>query len=98
MALTSAEVAAIEQAWNDNASYLEDDSPTKCRAFITAGKRLLVVFPSTTVKGENSLSYNVEAITQQIRRAEDWLMSHPTAMATYLGPRATRVDFRMGRE
>lgn len=98
MALTSAEVAAIERAWYDNASYLEDDSPAKCRAFITAGKRLLTVFPSTTVKGKNSLGFNVDAITQDVRRAENWLMAHPTAMATYLGPRATRVDFRMGRE
>lgn len=87
-------VAEIEASFKDNASYLEDDSPTKCRAFITAGNMLLVSLPSNTVKGENSLSFNVEEIGSLVHRAENWLMAHPTAMATYLGPRATRVDFR----
>lgn len=90
-------VAEIETEWKANASYLEDDSPTKCRAFITAGKCLLLVLPSSTVKGENSLGFNIEEIGSHIREAERWLAAHPTAMATYLGPRATRADFRNSR-
>jgi len=71
---TDAEVYA---AYEDNASYAEDSSTTKCRAFITACRFLV----RRTAKQAGQAGFNVqltpELIQDEMRKAETWLAANP---------------------
>ena len=91
----SSSLSTIETAYGDNASYTEDQSVAKCRAFITAARLLLLKLPSVAVKGSNSLSFRLESIQRELERAQEWLEAHSTDDDDIQGgPRVTRADFR----
>ena len=78
---TDAEVWA---AYDDNASYEEDASPTKCRAFITACRVILRRRPATASRGTaggGSQAMSYESIKSELDSARDWLQSHPDTVA-----------------
>ncbi|HYE91773.1 MAG TPA: hypothetical protein VEA38_12165 [Terriglobales bacterium] len=95
---SSSTLTQVENAYDDNASYAEDQSVTKCRAFITAALILLRRLPSTAVKGSNSISNRLEGIENRLKKAEDWLAAHTTdADDVQAAPRVVRADMRNSR-
>jgi len=79
---TASTRAEIEAAYDDNASYAEDASPTKARAFITACRLLIRITPKRAAKGgrgEGELELGVEFFRQEIRDAQRWLALNGTS-------------------
>lgn len=82
----------VRQSYDENASYIEDDSIAKARAFITACKILIRRTPNNMQKGSNTLGYNVQVLKQELDDAIAWLQQRdPDARP---GPSVTRADFR----
>jgi len=66
----------VRNAYDDNASYAENDSVSECKAFITACRILLRrEFKSTSGAGISVLT-NMDAIAQELREARVWLNEH----------------------
>ena len=87
--------AEVRASYDNNASYVEDNSTSKARAFITAVRILLQRTPSGMTKGSNALTFNVEVLQRQLKDAQEWLEARDI---TYrVGPDATRPDFRRFR-
>jgi len=65
----------IKAAYADNASYEEDGSASKARAFVTACRLLLLKLPkmATTEGGRQQLMLAPELIQQEMHRASSWL-------------------------
>ena len=94
---SSSTVAEIEAAYIDNGSYVEDQSVTKCRAFITAARALLIRLPSTATKGANTLSFNLENLKDELNAAQSWLEARDTSGDDLPGPAITYAHFRSSR-
>ena len=94
---SSSTVAEIEAAYIDNGSYVEDASASKCRAFITAARALLIRLPSTATKGANTLSFNLENIKDELKSAQAWLEARDTTGDDLPGPAVTYAQFRTSR-
>jgi hypothetical protein len=82
----------IRSDYVDNADYAETNSVAKCRAFITACRRLLS-FPAGAASGNASTQFQPAAWQAERAAAEAWLATHSTA-STDAGPRVTKADFR----
>lgn len=63
----------VLDAYAANASYDEDASVTKARAFATACRILLVRLPTASQIGGASVSMDVSLIRQELNRAQQWL-------------------------
>lgn len=88
----SSTLAEVMASYDSNASYVEDNSLTKARAFITACSILLRRTPSNMEKASNTLSFNVQVVKQERDDALAWLVARdPTAQ---VGPAVTYADFR----
>lgn len=87
---TDAEVAA---SYDDNASYAEDNSVSKARAFITACRLLLRRRPSSLSQSGRSVAFDAGLIRKEMDEAKDWLSDHSDDEQD-AGPRVTGVDFR----
>ena len=85
-------LAEVNAAYDDNSSYVEDNSTTKCRAFITAVRILLRRTPSSMQKASNQLGYNVQVLKEELRDAMEWLMARDASFRP--GPDVTVADFR----
>ena len=85
-------LAQIEAAYDDNASYAEDNSVAKCRGFITACRLLLRRTPHEAGHGEGRVRLTADLIAKELEQAKDWLATHSTS-TTDSGPRVTRVSF-----
>lgn len=75
------------QCWatyDDNASYEEDSSVTKARAFITACRILIRRRPTAIGRGERSTS--LESLREELKAAQSWLET-ATAAASSSGGR-----------
>lgn len=85
MTLTSAStLAQCQAAYDDNASYEEEASPTKARAFITACRVLIRRIPRRAThggRGGEEVEMAVEAYRQEINEAKRWLAVHGTSAA-----------------
>ncbi len=69
-------LAQVMAAYDDNASYEEDGSVSKARAFITACKILLRRLPQSTGAGGGAyVSLNATAIRDEMHGAQNWLAS-----------------------
>jgi hypothetical protein len=94
--LTSASTdVQVWAEYDNNASYVEDNSVAKARAFITAVLILLRRTPSGMLKGSNSLNFNVEVLQRQLDEARRWLEGRDSDALP--GPSVTRPDFRRFR-
>ncbi len=61
-------------AYDDNASYFEDDSVPKAKAFITACTMLLMRVPKRErTGGNNETEFNPSEIRMQLEYAKRWL-------------------------
>lgn len=87
--------AQIEASFDDNASYAEDNSVTKARAFVTAGRILLRRYAEQSTLGATSLRRNLSMIKEQVDEAVQWLQQHDTARE---GGRYTVATFDGRRE
>lgn len=78
--LTSASTnAEVEAAYDDNASYAEDNSSVKCQAFITACRFLLRRMFSRSATGgraNQELEFDVNLIQKQLEDAERWAAAY----------------------
>ena len=59
-------LAEVKAAYADNASYLEDGSAAKARAFITACRLLLLMLPKRAVKGGRTSGEEIELDPSQL--------------------------------
>ena len=79
---SSSTLTDVQAAYDDNASYAEDDSTAKANAFVTAGLILLRrVAKRGTHGGRGSEEFEMapELIQGEIDRARAWLASHQSA-------------------
>lgn len=91
-------LAQIEAEYANNASYAEDNSVAKARAFVTACRLLLLKYPKRTGTPQADLETSIELIQKEKTAAETWLQSHDTGpTSTSSGPRVTRVSFENSR-
>ena len=70
---SSSTLDQVQAAYDDNASYYEDNDITKCRQFITACRFLLRRIPKSSKHGEQSIDLNPELIRQELIDAQNWL-------------------------
>lgn len=71
----------VRAAYDDNASYEEDASASKCRSFITACKLLLRRRPSSVSNSGMTTAFNDGAVEAELDRARTWLAGNSTARA-----------------
>lgn len=93
----------IVAAYADNASYIEDGSVSKCKAFITACLLLLLKLPKRSGTREADTEMNPDLIRSELDKARDWLTANdPDAGGTSEGSaalpnptnrRTTRLNF-----
>ena len=86
--------AEVEAAYDDNASYREDQSTAKAKAFITACR--ILIRRCATRMGERGdlLEFDVGLLRDEQRAAESWAQAN----GGFSGPRVVRSDFSRGRE
>ncbi len=74
---SSSTLAQLQAAWEDNASYAEDNSPSKCRQFITLSTILLGKVPAVSALGSGGVGerveYNQEMRLRLLDDAKRWL-------------------------
>lgn len=89
----------VQAAYDDNASYAEDGSIPKARAFITAARILLRRLPDHSTP-EASLRFRVDLIQSEIREAQKWLDNRDGGDAAVAGgtARTTRGSFKNFRD
>jgi hypothetical protein len=66
-----------------NADYFAEESVPKCKAFVTAGLRLLVLLPTVSKMGNaGETQWSVEAVEKQLADAKRWLAARTSRGAT----------------
>jgi hypothetical protein len=74
---------AIKAAYANNASYDEDGSAAKARAFVTACRLLLLNLPKRVSKGGRlqgeEIEFDPRLLAEQIAEAQRWLSAYDVA-------------------
>lgn len=71
---SSSTLAQVKAAYDDNASYAEDASVTKAKAFLTACRILLRRLPARSKSGDGSeVELDVALIRKELEEATSWL-------------------------
>jgi hypothetical protein len=70
---SSSNLAEVEAAYDDNASYAEDQSTTKARAFVTACRILIRRYPSSQASGDAAVTLPLTQIKQELDAAVEWM-------------------------
>ena len=86
---SSSTLADVQAAYDDNASYLEDNSVTKARAFVTACIFLMRRKAERSRHGPAEHEFDIESLRLQLKEARRWLGMNDTART---GPASTLVD------
>jgi hypothetical protein len=81
-------------AYDDNASYEEDQSRAKCLAFITACRILLRRRPSRAARQGLELQFDAKSISDELVAAQRWLNLHPAGSS----PRTRFASFENFRD
>src|SRR5688572_20583284 len=89
-------LAQVEAAYDDNASYTEDGSVAKAKAFGTACRFLLRRLPAEADTRESHVRLSPEELRRSIAEALAWIQANDTAGDSG-GPRVTRVSSENGR-
>lgn len=95
---SSSTLAQLEAAYDDNCSYAEDNSPAKCRTFMTACRMLLRRYPRMVGTGQNHTHFNPDLLQKELETAQEWLEANDTGSPQASGPRITRTSFEQFRE
>lgn len=90
-------LAQIEAAYVDNASYAEDASVTKAKAFITACRILLLKLPKEAGTRDSRTAFNSDLIQREMETAQEWVSANDTASSPSGGPVVTRTSFELFR-
>jgi len=69
-------LADIKAAYADNASYAEDGSTAKAKAFVTACRLLLIKIPKRTAKDNSELEMDTKLIREEMDSANQWLAAN----------------------
>lgn len=85
--------AEVEASYDDNASYEEDASVTKCRAFITAARILVRRYVESIRQGAHELERDVERLQGEITQARSWLAANPDAAGAVGGSSVIHPNF-----
>lgn len=90
----SSALAEVKAAVDDNASFEEDQSLAKCRAYITAVRVLIRRLSESASMSDSggSLSRRIESLEKDLQAARDWLASHG-GLSTIQGPSVTEANF-----
>lgn len=95
---SSSTLAEVQDAYDDNASYAEDESVGKAAAFMTAVRILLRRMPKRQVfggRGGQELESEMGLLRAELEDARRWVASHSggaaNGQATYFG---SSTDFR----
>lgn len=91
--------ATLAQAYSDNADYEETNSTAKCRAFITACRRLLspAVSPKRNVhggRGAEEIELDLTIVRAELVSAQEWIADVEASG----GSNVVHVDFTHFRE
>ncbi len=92
---SSSTLDEIYASYADNASYDEDGNLSKCKAFITACRLLLIKIPALVRSGNrHEVQMDVSQIADELERARRWqVASSPTSgQANVIG--ISFADFR----
>lgn len=75
-----ADLATVKQAYLDNASYAEENSVAKARAFETACRQLLLLLPqSATQMGAGTVQFSVASIQAELDHVRQWRQTNDDA-------------------
>ena len=94
---SSSTLAEIQSAYDDNASYAEDGSVAKCKAFITAVRMLIRRTAQRVDSGAtaSSITIDMKQYRDEIIDARAWLSGHSDVSDGGSGARYFSVeDFR----
>ncbi len=77
---SSSTLAQIKAAYDDNASYYEDGSVTKAKAFITACRFLLRRIPaSASESGQNRVDFDMGLIQKEMADAMEFVAANASS-------------------
>jgi len=89
--------ADVVNAYRDNASYEETQDVTKARAFVTACRFLLQMFPASSVNaGGERVDFNTTLIAKEMEAAQNWISSNAAALTSVERGTAETVYHNMG--
>jgi hypothetical protein len=71
----------VRAAYADNASYGEDGSVAKARAFVTACRLLIQMQPAAASKGGDSLSLDLRLLAEQMLEAQRFISHYNLTVA-----------------
>jgi hypothetical protein len=95
---SSSTIEQIKAAYADNASYSEDASVAKARAFVTACRLLLLKLPKSSGSAGGNVTLSPELIAKEMELAQAYVSdSGATTEQGGAGPRVTHADFRSFR-
>lgn len=82
---SSSTLTAIKNAYIDNASYAEDASTAKAKAFITACRILLLKLPKRAAHGRgNEVELDPRLIHDEMKAAQRWLAGQSAGAITHV--------------
>ena len=84
--------AAVLAAYDDAASYYEDNDPVKARALVTAGTILLRRRPSSVTQDGNTIELDLSLIATEVKTARQFANTRKTAAAGGTGVLYVRTD------
>ena len=76
----SSTLREIKASYLDNASYQEDESVPKAKAFITACRMLLLQLPKrANLANRNEIEIDTKLLPEQIEEAKAWIATNDVA-------------------
>jgi hypothetical protein len=79
---SSSTLAQIKAAYADNASYEEDDSVSKARAFVTACRLLMLRLPSMAEQvGHSKIEQDVSQLRKELEAAQSYIATASEAQS-----------------
>lgn len=91
-------LATAQAAYLDNADYDEDNSVAKAKAFRTACRQLIILLPSSGMRGaggnQQTFGFRVEEIRPHLHACEAWLAVNDTTTNTSV----IHPDFAFSRD
>jgi hypothetical protein len=85
--------AQVWASYDDNASYAEDVSVAKAKAFTTAVRILLRRLPAESGTREGNVRFDLVTLRAELQEARDWLTANDAAAAGAGAPVAVRAGF-----
>lgn len=91
---SSSTLNEVEAAYDDNASYAEDGSVAKAKAFITACRMLIRRLPAEAGTRESHVRLNPDLIRKEMEAAQAFVSANDTGSSGSAGPAVTVVSFQ----